>query len=84
VLLAAPNTEAVIRRKDKRLVQVNVLGCGDDSGLPPREGNPQAYSCLVRQETEYEPRGVWALKHLPKETADLYDTVWAGCLKRVA
>jgi hypothetical protein len=79
-LSLAPNVRIVRRRKDKRIMEVHILSFGDDSKQAGKRGNPLSYSNFVRQETEYEPTGMWALKHLANETAPLFDEVVRSCI----
>ena len=58
-LLEARNARAV-RRKDGRLVEIQLGDRGDDSKRKPRRGNPLRYS--HNQETGDNPTNVWTLK----------------------
>jgi hypothetical protein len=63
-LLKAPNVKPIVRKKTGAIVVLELLPHGDDTRLRSRYGNPQA---LVHDaETDENPRGVWALKKLPK------------------
>jgi hypothetical protein len=55
----APNAE-VVRRRDGRVVQINLLSYGDDHNAPAGHGNPQ--SLIHDHETATNPPRVWELK----------------------
>lgn len=74
-LLKAPNMRAVRRRRDGRVVEIQLLEVGDDSVRKPRRGNPLKYS--HKQETEDNPTNVWTLKQIP-------DKARLAALKRAA
>ena len=77
-LLKAPNVKAIRRRKDRRIVELQVRPFGDDSIRPERRGNPLKYSS--KGETERNPPNCWTLKHLPKDTRSVFRAVTEGCL----
>lgn len=79
-LLGHPNSLPVVRRKDKLLVQINLLNHGDDSTYQPEHprGNPRTYS--HDHEMEDNPRGVWKLRHLRTDTGPLYRLSVTDCL----
>jgi hypothetical protein len=60
-LLRAPNVRPVLRRK-RAIVELQILGYGDDWNVPFKWGNPQKLSTCL--EAEDNPRGVWKLKRL--------------------
>lgn len=60
-LAQAPNAQVVRRRRDGRIVQINLFSFTDDYKLPSRRGNPQ--SEIHNQETETNPPRVWEFKH---------------------
>jgi len=76
-LLKAPNTKAVRRRKDGKVVEIQFIEHGDDSRVPARQGNPRRYS--HDHETDQNPANNWMLKHLGKRKD--YDTVVRETLK---
>jgi hypothetical protein len=55
----APNAE-VVRRRDGRVVQINLLSFGDDHQARRGHGNPQ--SLIHDHETNTNPPRVWELK----------------------
>jgi hypothetical protein len=59
-LALAPNVVVVRRRRDGRVVQINMLSFGDDHNARPGRGNPQAM--IHDHETETNPPRVWELK----------------------
>jgi len=58
-LALAPNAE-VVRRRDGRVFQINLLSHGDDHKARPSRGNPQ--SLIHDHETATNPPRVWELK----------------------
>src|SRR5215472_13229743 len=61
-LIAARNATAIIQRKTRRVVEIQLLEHGDDSRLKAAHRNDQILS--YRTEDEINPPGVWALKRL--------------------
>ena len=55
----APGALVVRRRRDGRILQINLFT--DDYKLPSRRGNPQ--SQIHNHETETNPPRVWEFKH---------------------
>jgi hypothetical protein len=60
-LRSAPNADFVIRRKDGRIMRINLTSYGDDYGRRGRRSNPQ--TDVHHAETDTNPPGVWAFKH---------------------
>lgn len=58
-LEGASNAE-VVRRRDGRVVQINLLSFGDDHNSPAGHGNSQAL--IHDHETERNPPRVWDFK----------------------
>jgi len=81
-ILKAPNVEVIKRRKDRAIVQINLVAFGDDSKRKARRGNPFAYS--YDGESEENPQNCWALKHLPDSTADIFRASVLDNLKQAA
>jgi len=50
----------VVRRRDGRVVQINLHSFGDDHNAPAGHGNPQAL--IHDHETATNPPRVWELK----------------------
>lgn len=81
-LSQAPNVQLIRRRRDGKVVEIQVQEYGDDSQQPAHHGNPRAYS--HDHETDSNPARVWTLKHLPDEAGPIFRTVTTECLKRAA
>jgi hypothetical protein len=64
-LLVAPNAQAVVRRRDRAIVGIELLEWGDDSRLDARGGNPQQLS--HNHETPENPARCWTFKQLTVE-----------------
>lgn len=78
-LLQAPNATAVMRRKDRKVVEIQLRAesC-DEAGSAGRKGNAQSYS--FREYGEQMQAGPWALKRIDSETRGIFTTVVDGCL----
>jgi hypothetical protein len=59
-LTTAPNAEFVYRRKDGRLMRINLISYGEDYGRRGRHGNPQAD--VYKAESDDNPPNVWTFK----------------------
>lgn len=70
------NVQTIRRRKDRKIVELQVHEQGDDARLPAHHGNPLAYS--YREEVE-DHAPVWALKHLPNHTRRIFCAVVLDC-----
>jgi hypothetical protein len=78
-LAAAPNAQAIRRRRDGKLVEIQLRAAGDDSNLKGRTGNPRRYSHDL--ETRDNPARVWALKTIHADAADIFRAVMNDCAK---
>jgi hypothetical protein len=76
-LAKASNVELVHRRKDGRLVEIQVHEAGDDSRRDGRTGNPLAYS--YDSDTDDNPQNVWALKGIPTAARSVFLAVLDDC-----
>jgi hypothetical protein len=59
-LLTAPNAEFVRRRRDGKLMRINLTSHGEDYGRRPRHGNPQ--KDVYSAESDDNPPNVWTFK----------------------
>jgi hypothetical protein len=70
------NVQTIRRRKDRKIVELQVHNQGDEGGLPAHFGNPLAYS--YREEVDgHAP--IWQLKYLPKHTRNVFRAVVLDC-----
>lgn len=77
------NIQAVRRRKDGKIVRLNLTNFGgSDEGLQWVRGNPRRYS--HDHETERNPPRVWTLRHLPSFTGPIFRRVLTDCIARKA
>ncbi len=74
----ASNAETVRRKRDGRIMQINLMDVADESERRPSFCNPRKYTYLDC--SERMPQGVHALKHLPDHTASLYRQVRIDCM----
>ena len=72
-LARSPNVDVIRRRKDCKVVEIQVRDRGDDSRKPAKQGNPLKYS--HRGETDSNPTNVWTLKHIPTHTRPIFRAV---------
>jgi hypothetical protein len=66
-LLQAANVKIIRKRKNRAIVEIQLLEYGDDSRTPSQWGNPQKLS--HNHETPDNPLGVWTLKRLAAVSA---------------
>jgi hypothetical protein len=66
VIVRAVNARRVTRRKDRKLVEIQLTEHGNDFALPARRGNPAQN--VHDRETETNPPRVWAFK-TPRKAA---------------
>jgi hypothetical protein len=81
-LMDAPNAAVVRRRKDGRVMQINLCSFGSDfwfKPFPPK-GDPRNYS--HDNETKDNPPQVWTLRHLRSQDRSLYRQSLLDCLKQ--
>jgi prolyl oligopeptidase PreP (S9A serine peptidase family) len=57
-----PNAKAVRRRRDKKIMRIQLTELSDDRRLIVHRGNPRRYS--HDHESESNPRGVWTMRRL--------------------
>jgi hypothetical protein len=79
-LAKASNSQVVRRRKDRQIVQINLLDQGADKPLDHPKGNPRRYS--HDHENEHNPPQVWTLRRLPSSTRKIYRAVIDSCIKK--
>lgn len=72
-----PNVEAIRRRKDRKIVELQVHSDGDDSALDAHHGNPLAY--VYREEVVAGLAPIFVLKHLPGHTRNIFRAVVLDC-----
>lgn len=77
-LARAPNAELVRRRRDGKLVEIQLHEAGDDSGKRGRAGNPRRYS--HDHETEDNPENVWTLRQIPSQARPVFRAVIEDCM----
>jgi endonuclease V-like protein UPF0215 family len=77
-LIQAPNVVVIRRKKDRRIVEIQLQEYGDDSRVPTRLGNPLAYS--HKSETQDNVANVWALKRIPQQAATIFSAVLDECI----
>jgi hypothetical protein len=75
-LVKASNVYAVRRRRDGKVVEIQVMDAGGDRDGPHR-GNPRRYS--YDHESDQNPRGVWTLKHLDRSTRQIFRAAIDDC-----
>jgi hypothetical protein len=63
-LIKAPNVEVIRRRKDHKIVELQVHEFGNDSAIPSTGGNASTES--YDHETETNPQNCWTLRGLRK------------------
>jgi hypothetical protein len=74
-LARAANAELVRRRRDGKLVEIQLHEAGDDSAKRARLGNPRRYS--HDHETDDNPENVWTLREIPSKARPVFLTVVA-------
>lgn len=76
-LAGAPNAKAICRRRDGKLVEIQLRAEGDDSHRAGRTGNPLSYS--YDSETEENPATVWTLKRIRSDAREVFRAVVEEC-----
>lgn len=76
-LAKAPNARLIRRRRDGKVVEIQLSAAGDDSARPERHTNPRRYS--YDHETDENPSGVWTLKHIPTAARPVFRAVLDDC-----
>jgi hypothetical protein len=73
-LATGANVDKVVRRRrDKKIVRIELKSVSDDSRLEIHRGNPRSYS--HDHETEQNPRGVWMMRRLGSKDPDTDDFI---------
>jgi hypothetical protein len=67
------NVEVIRRRKDSKVVEIQVRDRGDDSRLPAHTSNPLAY--VYREEVVKGLAPIFVLKHIPTHTRPIFRAV---------
>jgi hypothetical protein len=76
------NVEVIRRRKDRKVVEIQVRDCGNDSRLPAHTSNPLAY--VYREEVVNGLAPIFVLKHIPDRARPVFTAVLDSCLAKAA
>jgi hypothetical protein len=76
------NVEVIRRRKDRKVVEMQVRDRGDDSRLPAHTANPLAY--VYRDEVVQGLAPIFVLKHIPDHTRPVFTAVLDSCVAKAA
>jgi hypothetical protein len=77
-VLGAFNARGVRRRRDRKVVEIQLANHGDDTREPARLGNPQRYS--HDSETDTNPANVWTLKRIALRDRAAFQRVVEECI----